>query len=88
MTTGQAVRLARHIGRVNASSRLTPREREVVSLVALGLTNPTDRGQAGHRPQDRRDACQQHARQAREGTFSGQLSGTFFVDSQQQVHVE
>jgi DNA-binding CsgD family transcriptional regulator len=39
MSAEQAVRLARQIGRANAPDRLTHREREVVSLVALGLTN-------------------------------------------------
>jgi non-specific serine/threonine protein kinase len=39
MTAEQAVRLARQMGRANAPDSLTPREREVVSLVALGLTN-------------------------------------------------
>jgi non-specific serine/threonine protein kinase len=39
MSAEQAVRLARQIGRTDTPRRLTPRERDVVSLVALGWTN-------------------------------------------------
>jgi DNA-binding NarL/FixJ family response regulator len=39
MSADQGVHLARQVGRANSLSHLTPREREVVSLVALGWTN-------------------------------------------------
>ena len=52
-------------GRDEPLDALTPREREVLGLMAEGHSNARDRGAPGHQPQRRREARPQGVHQAR-----------------------